>query len=106
MDVVYRRIPQVAEVSLGPGRVVVLRLDDPAARPRALEETGCVIWNAIDGRRGRAELVSHIAETFEVGAGEIASDVADFLRLLVSLRLIDEIRIETPTARPVEPSLR
>jgi hypothetical protein len=102
MDVAYRRIPQVAEVSLSPGRVVVLRLDDPAARPRALEGTGCVIWNAIDGARGLAEIVSHIADTFEIASGAIGPDVSDFLQLLVSLRLIDGIRIETPTPQPLE----
>ncbi|UWF77908.1 PqqD family protein [Microbacterium neungamense] len=80
----------VAWVSSGPERVVVLDLADPAATPTALEGSAAAIWHTIADADGitRDELLRVLAESFAVQAGDIADDVDAVLRRLRELSLI------------------
>jgi len=54
----------------------------------SLEGTARAIWQAIDGARDRAGIVSHLAEEFDAPAQAIADDTNAFLDELVAAGLV------------------
>jgi hypothetical protein len=54
-----------------------------------LNQVGSVVWDAIDGRRGQAELVDVLGARFpDVAADRLAADVDAFLNALAAAGLI------------------
>lgn len=51
---------------------------------------GAEIWNAIDGTRTVAEIVTHICQTFEVSHRTARRDVFRFLKQLLRHELVEE----------------
>lgn len=54
----------------------------------ALDGTGRAIWQAIDGTRGRAEILALLAERFDAPAEMLAADVDRFLADLAGAGLV------------------
>lgn len=54
----------------------------------SLEGTGRAIWQAIDGTRGREEIVAHLARQFDASAEAIGADVGRFLDELAGAGLV------------------
>lgn len=54
----------------------------------ALDGTGRIIWQAIDGTRARDEIVALLAERFDSDPAALAGDVDRFLAELVDAGLV------------------
>ncbi|MBI5882379.1 MAG: PqqD family protein [Elusimicrobia bacterium] len=53
-----------------------------------LNETGALLWDALDGRRTAAQAAELIRERFEVAAQIAEEDTLDFLRALAAKDLV------------------
>lgn len=86
-DAPLRHSSEVAWVDSGE-RVVVVRLDDLAADPVALEGSGAAIWLALSRPATVSEVVSDVAAYFDVERAAIAGDVAGFVADLTARGLL------------------
>jgi hypothetical protein len=84
---VWRRATSAAYVE-SPERVVVLDLDHLDRSPVVFEGSAAQVWACVDGDRTESEIVSDLAEAFEVPAEEVAADVRQFVDRLHDLGLI------------------
>jgi hypothetical protein len=84
---VWRRAASTAYVE-SPERAVVLDLDHPDRSPYVFEGPAAQIWACIDGDRTESEIVSDLAEAFEVAHDVVAPDVREFVDRLRDLGLI------------------
>ena len=87
---VWRRSPALAAIE-APSRVVLLHLDHVDVPARILEDTGAVIWHAIDGLRDSAAIVSAVAEEFGIDETMIHDQVAQFLDDLRAAELVEAL---------------
>jgi hypothetical protein len=86
---IYRRSLNTAWVQSSPQRFVLLRLDEPTARPFALEGTSAAIWECIDGYRDVSDIALRLASVFEISVGEIEDQVATFIEHIASLGFVE-----------------
>ena len=84
---VWRRAPHAAYVD-SPDRSVVLDLDHLDRSPVVFEGSAAQIWGCLDGDRTELELVTDLAEAFEVSVEVVAPDVRQFVDRLRELGLI------------------
>ena len=88
---VWRRATGTAYVESPPGspeRVVVLDLDHLDLPPYVFEGSAAQIWSCLDGVRTEAEVVTGLADAYEVSAEVVAGDVRLFVDRLRDLGLI------------------
>lgn len=86
-ETVWRRVDHAAYVDSGE-RVVVLDLDHLDHPPYIFEGTAAVVWTCLDGDRTESEIVSDLAEAYEVEAAMVAADVRQFVDRLRDLGLV------------------
>jgi hypothetical protein len=84
---VWRRATSAAYVESAE-RVVVLDLDHLDRPPYVFEGSGAQVWACVDGDRTESEIVSDLAEAFEVPAEVVEADVRQFVDRLADLGLI------------------
>lgn len=84
---VWRRATSAAYVE-SPERVVVLDLDHLDRSPVVFEGSAAQVWACVDGDRTESEIVSDLAEAFEVPVEVVAADVRQFVDRLRDLGLI------------------
>jgi hypothetical protein len=84
---VWRRAPHAAYVD-SDDRSVVLDLDHLDRSPVVFEGSAAQIWACVDGDRTEREMVTDLAEAFEVPVDVVASDVRQFVDRLRELGLI------------------
>jgi hypothetical protein len=71
------------------GRAVIL--DEKGEEIITLNAVGTLVWEAIDGRRDTADLVSHLLPQLEgVGEDELRSDIEEFLGELQQQALVTD----------------
>jgi hypothetical protein len=85
--IVWRAAEHTAYVE-SPERVVVLDLDHLDLAPYVFEGSAAVIWTCLDGDRTESEIVSDLAEAYEVEASVVAPDVRQFVDRLRDLGLV------------------
>jgi hypothetical protein len=68
--------------------VVVLDLDHLDRAPYVFEGSAAQVWACVDGDRTESEIVSDLAEAFEVPVAVVAADVRQFVDRLADLGLI------------------
>lgn len=56
----------------------------------SLKDTALAIWQAIDGKTGRAALIAALAADYGVAEAAIASEVGDFIERAKAAGLVDE----------------
>jgi hypothetical protein len=93
---VWRRSSALAAVE-SPSRVVLLHLDHVDVPARILEDTGAVIWYAIDGLRDSDAIVSAVAAAFDIDEASIHDQVEQFLDDLRAAELVEALA-STPEA--------
>lgn len=86
----YRRRPDVLDRRLRHGVVVASR--DQA--PVALNETGALVWDHLDGSRSVSELVERIAPLVDASGPDIHPEVAAFVERLRAVGLVTTERVE------------
>ena len=84
---VWRHATGTAYVE-SPDRVVVLDLDHLDRAPYVFEGSAAQIWACVDGDRTESEIVSDLAEAFDVPAAVVSADVRQFVDRLADLGLI------------------
>jgi hypothetical protein len=84
---VWRRAGSAAYVE-SPERVAVLDLDHPDRPPYVFEGSAAQVWACVDGDRTEAEIVTDLAEAFEVPVEVVTADVRAFVDRLLDLGLI------------------
>jgi hypothetical protein len=84
---VWRRAPGTAYVETE-DRVVVLDLDHLDRRPYVFEGSAAQVWACLDGGRTEVEIVTDLAEAYEVPAETVAGDVRQFVDRLRELGLV------------------
>jgi hypothetical protein len=88
---VWRHATSTAYVESPPGsaqRVVVLDLDRLDLPPYVFEGSAAQIWTCVDGVRTEAEIVTDLADAYEVPAEVVAVDVRQFVDRLRDLGLV------------------
>jgi hypothetical protein len=79
----YRRENGVAQVQ-GPDRVTLLLVSEPGSRPVALTGSGIAVWEELGpGPRELEQVVSAVAQRFQVTESVVASDVRGLCHKLV-----------------------
>jgi Coenzyme PQQ synthesis protein D (PqqD) len=79
----YRRESGIAEVQ-GPDRVTLLLVREPGSLPVAITGSGTSVWEELgSGPRELEQLVSAVAERFQVTESLVKSDVRGLCRQLV-----------------------
>jgi hypothetical protein len=86
-DTVWRRSPDTAYVDR-PDRAVVLDLDHLDRAPYVFEGTAAQIWALVDGTRTELDVVTALAEQYDVPVTTLAGDVRAFLAELDGLGLV------------------
>ena len=71
-----------------PERVVVVDLDHLDLPPYVFEGSAAQIWVCVDGERTETEIVTDLAEAYDVPAEVVAPDVRQFVDRLRDLGLI------------------
>ena len=84
---IWRRATSTAYVET-PDRVVVLDLDHLDRSPYVFEGSAAQVWACVDGDRTETQIVTDLAEAFEVPADAVAADVRTFVDRLRDLGLI------------------
>jgi hypothetical protein len=87
----WRRATSTAYVESPPGageRVVVLDLDHLDLPPYVFEGSAAQVWLCLDGTRTGAEIVTELADAYEVAAEVVAEDVRQFVDRLWDLGLV------------------
>ena len=84
---VWRRGEHAAYVDSGE-RVVVVDLDHLDLPPYVFEGSAAVVWTCLDGDRTESEIVSDLAEAYQVEAAVVAVDVRQFVDRLRTLGLV------------------
>jgi hypothetical protein len=75
----------------GVDRVVVLDLRRPTEPgPMAFEGSAAAIWTAIDGTRDTDQVITAVAEVYEIDPTVVAAEVRTFISDLVARDLIAE----------------
>jgi Coenzyme PQQ synthesis protein D (PqqD) len=88
---VWRRATSTAYVESPSGsaqRVVVLDLDHLDLPPYVFEDSAAQVWVRVDGVRSEAEIVTDLADVYEVPVEVLAGDVRQFVDRLRDLGLI------------------
>src|SRR4051794_21080474 len=86
-ETVWRRVDHAAYVDSGE-RVVVLDLDHLDLPPYVFEGSAAAVWACFDGDRTEAEIVSELAEVYQVEPAVVAVDVRQFVDRLRTLGLV------------------
>jgi hypothetical protein len=84
---VWRHAEHTAYVE-SPERVAVLDLDHLDLAPYVFEGSAAAIWACLDGDRTESEVISDLAEAYEVEAAVVAVDVRQFVDRLRDLGLV------------------
>jgi hypothetical protein len=84
---VWTHAPTTAYVE-SPERVVVLDLSRLDLPPYVFEGSASQVWACLDGDRTEAEVVSDLAEAFDVPTDVVEPDVTQFVDRLVELGLV------------------
>jgi len=85
---VLAHVDDVAVARSTAERLVVLALANADAKPFAIEGTGVIIWDELDGVRSLARIAGDLAEEFGVDAAVIEPDVVSFAAELESRGLV------------------
>jgi hypothetical protein len=88
---VWRRATSTAYVGSADGsapRVVVLDLDHLDRPPYVFEGSAARVWARVDGVRTEVEIVTDLADTYQVPADVVAGDVREFVDRLRDLGLV------------------
>jgi hypothetical protein len=88
---VWRRATSTAYVESpagAPERVVVLDLDHLDLPPYVFEGSAAQVWACLDGERTETEVVTDLADAYEVSAELVAGDVRSFVDRLRDLGLV------------------
>jgi hypothetical protein len=86
-DIVWRHAEAAAYVE-SPERVVVVDLDHLDLSPYVFEGSAAQIWMSLDGDRTETEIVTDLAEAYDVPTEVVAPDVRQFVDRLRDLGLI------------------
>ena len=86
-QVVWRHADAAAYVE-SPERVVVVDLDHLELAPYVFEGSAGQIWMCVDGDRTETEIVTDLAEAYDVPAEVVTPDVRQFVDRLRDLGLI------------------
>ena len=86
-QVVWRHADTTAYVDSAE-RVVVVDLDHPELPPYVFEGTAAQIWACLDGDRTETDIVTDLAEAYDVSAEVVTPDVRQFVDELRDLGLI------------------
>ena len=86
-ETVWRRVDHAAYVDSG-DRVVVLDLDHLDLPPYIFEDSAAAVWACFDGDLTEAEIVSELAEAYQVEPAVVAVDVRQFVDRLRTLGLV------------------
>jgi hypothetical protein len=86
-ETVWRRVDHAAYVDSGE-RVVVLDLDHLDLPPYIFEGSAAAVWACLDGDLTEAEIVSELAEAYQVEPAVVAVDVRQFVDRLRTLGLV------------------
>jgi hypothetical protein len=84
---VWRRATSTAYVE-APARVVVLDLDHLDRPPYVFEGSAAQVWACLDGIRSEDEIVTDLADAYDVSPEMVAGDVRRFVDQLRDLGLI------------------
>jgi hypothetical protein len=84
---VWTHAPSTAYVE-SPERVVVLDLSRLDLPPYVFEGSAAQVWACLDGDRTEAEVVSDLADAFDVATEVVEPDVKVFVDRLVDLGLV------------------
>ena len=85
--VVWRHADAAAYVE-SPERVVVVDLDHLDLPPYVFEGSAAQVWMCVDGDRTETEIVTDLAEAYDVPAEVVTPDVRQFVDRLRDLGLI------------------
>ena len=66
--------------------IVIMRIDN--GEFFALSGTAAAIWRLIDGRRDSEAVIAALADQYMAGAGDVATEVGDFLTQLEETGLL------------------
>jgi hypothetical protein len=83
------------------GNVVVV--DESAGRAHALNETGSLVWQCLDGTGALGDLVDDLATEFAGSRDAIGVDVVDLVRSFGALGLLDGVG---PDAAALPPEIQ
>jgi len=86
MTRVRKNIERFTEAAID-DEVVLMRID--TGEFYSLTGTGAEIWRLIDGERSEADVVKMLESSFNAPAAVIAKDVADLIRELAGMGLVD-----------------
>jgi hypothetical protein len=84
---VWRRVDHAAYVDSGE-RVVVLDLDHLDLPPYIFEGSAAAVWTCLDGDLTEGEIVTVLAEAYQVEPSVVAVDVRQFVDRLRTLGLV------------------
>jgi len=84
---VWRHATGTAYVE-SPERVVVVDLDHLDLPPYVFEGSAAEVWTCVDGARSEAEIVTDLADAYDVPPETVAPDVRQFVDRLRGLGLI------------------
>jgi hypothetical protein len=85
--VVWRRATGTAYVE-SPERVVVLDLEHLDRAPYVFEGSAAQVWACVDGDRTESDIVTDLAEAFQIPVDVVTADVRQFVDRLADLGLI------------------
>jgi hypothetical protein len=85
--VVWRRATGTAYVE-SPERVVVLDLEHLDRAPYVFEGSAAQVWACVDGDRTESDIVTDLAEAFQIPVEVVTADVRQFVDRLADLGLI------------------
>jgi hypothetical protein len=85
--VVWRRATGTAYVD-SPERVVVLDLEHLDRAPYVFEGSAAQVWACVDGDRTESDIVTDLAEAFQIPLDVVTADVRQFVDRLADLGLI------------------
>jgi hypothetical protein len=85
--VVWRRATGTAYVD-SPERVVVLDLEHLDRAPYVFEGSAAQVWACVDGDRTESDIVTDLAEAFQIPVEVVTADVRQFVDRLADLGLI------------------
>ncbi len=84
---VWRRATGTAYVD-SPERVVVLDLEHLDRAPYVFEGSAAQVWACVDGDRTESDIVTDLAEAFQIPVEVVTADVRQFVDRLADLGLI------------------
>ena len=93
--VVWRHSTSAAYVE-SPARAVVVDLDHLDLPPYVFEDSAAQVWACVDGDRTVTEIVTDLAEAYEVPPEAVAPDVRAFVDRLRDLALIVTGPVDDP----------